>query len=180
LLPGNIYSTGHGSIIATAGSNDKELYYPHHARPTEDATRYLYTSRLFVEPDNLYMAMGPAAGDIAFPSNTAPFKIETQAVHGADNQWDITVQAKSGATFDLNSPLNRMQARVIGEDASQVQVSVNGSRVSVTGIKSGGKVEVELVYQRARSNDTLPWADVVQSQGIGAGEVVSTTLRVQH
>lgn len=166
--------------MAAAGEIGKELYYPHHARPTEDATRYLYTSRLFVEPDNLYMAMGPAAGDVAFPSNTSPLKIQTHAVHGADNQWNVTVQAKSGAAFDLSSPLNRVQARVIGEDADQVQASVNGSWFSVTGTKSGGKVKVELVYQRARSNHTLPWADVVQFQGINAGEVVSTTVWIQH
>ncbi|KAH9919536.1 glycosyl hydrolase [Fomitopsis serialis] len=144
---------GHGSI----------LYYPHHARPNSSADRYLYTSRLFVEPDSLYIGFGADAGDLRLPSGVAPFSIKASPLADPGNgtsRWNVSVHAGSGAPFDLASPQNRVWA----EAADGSAVSVEGSIVTVAGAKSGESVRV--VYQRARSNATEPWVDVAQSRGL--------------
>ncbi|TFY61438.1 hypothetical protein EVJ58_g4511 [Rhodofomes roseus] len=66
-----VYSTGHGSILASS-TNPAELYYPHHARPDPSADRYLYTARFFVDPDSLYVGFGADEGDLRLPSGVAP------------------------------------------------------------------------------------------------------------
>ena len=89
----SIFSTGHGSIVASA-ANPNELYYPHHARPSPADTRYLYTARLFVEPDSLYMGAGAEAGDLRFPSGVAPLSIKATK---AGDGYDVSVTSASGA-----------------------------------------------------------------------------------
>ncbi|KAL1704349.1 glycoside hydrolase family 43 protein [Schizophyllum commune] len=176
----SVYSTGHGSIIGAQGS-DKELFYPHHARPSVNATRYLYNARLFVEPDNLYMGFGSEAGDLRWPSGVAPLTISASVAEGntteltnssASTAWTVTVSSASGAAFDLSQPGNRLFAWVEGDEAAQVQV--NGSTVTVGGKPAG---DVKVVYQRARVNETEPWRNVSQAESIGAEwEFVATTL----
>ena len=80
-----------------------------------------------------------------------------------------------GAAFDLASPQNRLRAEIVGQNGN-ASVSVNGSRVSVP---EGTTGEVRVYYERARSNTTLPWAEVVQFEGrVGAGKTVETTIRL--
>ena len=169
---GGIYSTGHSSIIASAGSNGKEIYYPHHARPSTDADRYLYNARLFVEPDNLYMGFGADAGDLRVPAGVAPYSIS--AKKGGSNMWEVTVKSAKGASLDLSSPQNRIRAELVGN--ANASVAVNGSTISVP---EGTTGELRVYYERARSNATLPWAEVVQFEGhVGAGKTVETTIKL--
>ncbi|KZV86105.1 glycoside hydrolase family 43 protein [Exidia glandulosa HHB12029] len=170
----SIYSTGHGSIVAAQGkeSGNAELFYTHHARPSTSAGRYLYNARLFVEPDSLYVGFGPSAGDLRLPRGVAPFSIAAKP--SSASAWDVTVRSASGAEFDLANPGNRLLAWV--EGATGAQVSVQGSTVHVSGA-TGSNAKLYVRYQRARWNETEPWANVSQSSGIGAkAQFVQTVL----
>ncbi|KAH7106310.1 glycoside hydrolase family 43 protein [Auriculariales sp. MPI-PUGE-AT-0066] len=165
----SIYSTGHGSIVSAQGKN-KELYYVHHARPSTTATRYLYTARLFVEADSLYMGFGSNAGDLRVPSGVAPYSIAAKKTAGS--QWSVQVKSSGGTALDLSNPKNRLYAWVEGADA---QVSVEGGKVTVTGGAAKAKLFVQ--YQTARWNATEPWANVTQTQQLGKSwTAVQTTL----
>lgn len=165
----SIYSTGHGSIVASHANPD-ELYYPYHARPTPQDTRYLYTSRLFVEPDTLYLGFGAGAGDLRFPAGVAPLSIKAAKVQ---NGYEVTVANADGGKFDLTNPINRVRAEVVSGSA---KVQVNGNVVTVDGANLKGKTKVRLVYERARANETVPWSPVSQFRGVGEGDVVETTI----
>ncbi|TFK93542.1 glycoside hydrolase family 43 protein [Polyporus arcularius HHB13444] len=169
----SIYSTGHGSIVAS-GANPNELYYPHHARPSPVDDRYLYTSRLFVEPDALYLGFGADAGDLRLPSGVAPLYI--QAKGGRNGTYEMSVTSASGATFDLANLINRVTAEVVsGGDG--VSVQVDGGLVTVDGAAKGpGRTKVKLVYERARSNSTAPWSPVSQFRAVDDADLVSTTI----
>ncbi|TRM68440.1 glycoside hydrolase family 43 protein [Schizophyllum amplum] len=171
-----VYSTGHGSIIGAMGS-DTELFYPHHARPSVNATRYLYNARLFVEPDSLYMGFGAEAGDLRWPHGVAPLTVAAAVASGngsAGTTWTVSVESASGAAFNLSHPSNRLLAWVEGNNATAVEVEVVGGNVTVGG-KPGG--EVKVVYQRARANETEPWRNVSQAESIWSDwDVVATTL----
>ncbi|KAI0757318.1 glycoside hydrolase family 43 protein [Daedaleopsis nitida] len=170
----SVYSTGHGSIVASA-ANPNELYYPHHARPSPADARYLYTARLFVEPDALYMGAGAEAGDLRLPSGVAPLAIKAAK---AGDGYDVAVTSASGAAFNLANPLNRVSAEVVGGSA-EVSVQVSGAHITVAGGSTGAKkgaTKVRLVYERARANATSPWAAVSQFRGVGEGEAVETTI----
>lgn len=163
-----IYSTGHGSIVSSP-VNPNELYYTHHGRPSVAAGRYLYTSRLFIEPDALYVGAGAAAGDLPFPSGVAPLKLEAKPA--GEDQWDVSVTSASGAAFELSNPQNRIVAVADGAEAK-----VNGSRVVANGVS--GRKQVKLVYQRARANSTEGWTDVMQFKKLGEEEKVQTSVWV--
>lgn len=177
----SIYSTGHGSIIGVKGSNStKELYYPHHARPTVDSDRHLYNARLFVEPDTLYVGFGADAGDLRLPSGVAPFSISSNST--GNGTWTVNVENKDGVAFNLSSPANRLFAWIESGDASGnttsvgVDVEVVGENVTVAGALPQGAT-INVVYQRARANDSQPWLNVSQVAGLGADwELVGMTL----
>lgn len=172
----SIYSTGHGSIVAS-GADPRELYYPHHARPSPSTARHLYTARLFVEPDLLYLGFGADAGDVRFPLGVAPLSIKAEPAASGNGSYEVVVRSASGAKFDLSNPINRVRVEVSGGAAS---ATVDGPMVSVDkgGAKSKGQTTVRFVYERARSNATLPWTPVSQVRGIGEGDVVDLTISV--
>ncbi|TBU47364.1 glycoside hydrolase family 43 protein [Dichomitus squalens] len=170
----SIFSTGHGSVVASS-ANPGELYYPHHARPSPDDDRYLYTARLFVEPDSLYLGFGPDAGDLRLPSGVAPLSIKTEG--GQNGTYEVVVRSASGAKFDLSNPINRVRVEVSGGATAQV----NGGLVTIDGnatAKSKGSSTVRVVYERARSNETAPWLAVSQARGIDTGDVVDLIIDV--
>jgi hypothetical protein len=168
-LLGSIYSTGHGSIVVSSG-NPSEIYYPHHARPSPTDNRYLYTARLFIEPDVLYMGFGADAGDLRWPAGVAPLSVQTKSA--GSGQWEVEVVSASGVKFDLAHPGNRLWADLNGQGV----VSVNGSTVNVEGTRKRG--EIQVVYQRARANATDAWAEVVQFRRVEEGNVVGTTITI--
>ncbi|KAM5532195.1 hypothetical protein V8D89_014151 [Ganoderma adspersum] len=172
----SIYSTGHGSIVAS-GADPRELYYPHHARPSPSTARHLYTARLFVEPDLLYLGFGADAGDLRFPLGVAPLSIKAEPAASGNGSYEVVVRSASGAKFDLSNPINRVRVEVSGGAAS---ATVDGPMVSVDkgGAKSKGQTTVRFVYERARSNATLPWTPVSQVRGIGEDDVVDLTISV--
>lgn len=181
----SIFSTGHGSVIGARGSSDpKELYYPHHARPSASSDRYLYNARLFVNPDTLYMGIGSDAGDLRLPSGVAPVDVSSNST--GNGTWTVSVESKDGVAFDLSSPANRLLAWVDTGDSSDgnrttvedVEVEVVGGSVTVRGAVPLGTT-VKVVYQRARSNETQPWLNVSQAEGLKGGwEAVGTTLEL--
>ncbi|KIK60783.1 glycoside hydrolase family 43 protein [Collybiopsis luxurians FD-317 M1] len=167
----NIYSTGHGSIVAvpssSTGSGKEEFYYPHHARPSPDDDRYLYISRLFVDPDQLYVAFGPDTGDLRLPSGSAPFDMQvarttTTTTNGSDSNYLVTVKNRYGVELDLENAANRVRVLVNG-----TEVANGTSDISLDGVENGSQVTFR--YQRARFNASEPWLDVKQFQGL-AGE----------
>lgn len=171
----SIYSTGHGSIVAS-GADPLELYYPHHARPTPSTARYLYTARLFVEPDLLYLGFGADAGDLRFPLGVAPLSIKVEPATSGNGSYEVVVRSASGAKFDLANPINRVRVEVAGGASA----SVDGPMVSVDkdGANAAAKTSVRFVYERARSNATLPWTPVSQVRGVGEGDMVDLTISV--
>lgn len=169
---GSIYSTGHGSIVAS-GSNPKELYYPHHARPSPSDDRYLYTARLFVDPDTLYLGFGPDAGDLRAPTGVAPFSIHTTG--SGNGTYNVVVKSATGAGFDLTNPINRISAEV-ADGGPGVTVYTHGDLLVVDGAAGKGKATVRVRYERARSNATAPWSAVSQFRALGDEEVVETTI----
>ena len=87
----------------------------------------------------------------------------------------MSVTSASGAAFDLANPLNRVRAEVVG--GADVSVQVSGAHVTVAGAGAKkGATKVRLVYERARANDTAPWAVVSQFRGVGEGTAVETTI----
>jgi hypothetical protein len=152
----NIFSTGHGSILSSS-SNKNELYYPHHFRPSSDpsADRYLYTSRLFLDPDTLFMGFGSEGGDLKIASGVAPCSISTNG----SRDVNVEVKSASGATFDLSSALNRLRVLVDGVDQN---VTATNGTLDLSSLQ-GSKATIR--YQRARSNQTEPWSDVLQWKG---------------
>lgn len=100
--------------------------------------------------------------------------------------WTVTVESKDGVAFNLSSPANRLLAWVESDDTSG---SGNTTALDVDVVIEGGDVRVpagavlprgatiHVVYQRARSNETQPWLNVSQVEGLGAEwEMVGTTL----
>ncbi len=171
----SIYSTGHGSIVAS-GADPQELYYPHHARPSPSTPRHLYTARLFVEPDLLYLGFGADAGDLRLPLGVAPLSIKAEPAASGNGSYEVVVRSASGAKFDLANPTNRVRVEVAGGASA----TVDGPMVSVdkSGAKVKGQTTVRFVYERARSNATLAWTPVSQVRGIGEGDVVDLTVSV--
>lgn len=135
-----------------------------------------------MDADALFVGAGAAAGDLRFPSGVAPLSIAAAAstTENANvaGEWTIKVQSAAGAEFDLAHPGNRVLAEV-PLDAG-VTVRANGSRVSIMRDTNGQtdrrKVQVRLVYQRARANATAPWADVTQFKTLGGGDQVETSI----
>ncbi|KAI1797572.1 glycoside hydrolase family 43 protein [Ganoderma leucocontextum] len=163
----SIYSTGHGSIVAS-GADSAD---PHHVRPSSSTARNLYTTRLFVEPSLLYLGFGPEAGDLRFPLGVAPLSIKAEAAASGNGSYEVVVRNASGAKFDLSNPINRVRVKVGGGGSALVNLDKSGA-------KAKGQTTVRFVYERARSNATLPWTPVSQVRGIGEGDVVNLTISV--
>ena len=137
--------------------------------------RSLYTARLFVEPDSLYLGFGADAGDLRFPSGVAPLSMKVE--NGQDGTHVITVRSASGAKFDLSNPINRITVEA-GDGAT---AEVHGALITVNGsatLKARGESTIRVVYERARSNETAPWLPVSQTRGIDAGEVLDLIIPV--
>ncbi|KAH9912243.1 glycoside hydrolase family 43 protein [Epithele typhae] len=154
----------------------ERAFYPHHARPSPADDRCLYTARLFIEPDALYLGFGPDAGDLRLPSGVVPLTLAAKPVANGSSagvrEFEVTLKSATGAAFDLGSPLGRVRAEVVQGGGNVTARMANGSTLVVSG---GSGAQVRLVYERARSNVTAPWLAVSQSRIGGDVEVVETT-----
>lgn len=127
------------------------------------------------------MGFGADAGDLRLPSGVAPFSIYSNST--GNGTWSVSVESKDSVAFNLSSPANRLFAWVENGDSSgntttslDVDVDVVGGNVTVNGIIPQG-AKMKVVYQRARYNETQPWANVSQVEGLGGEwEVVGMTL----
>jgi hypothetical protein len=146
----------------------------------------LYTARLFVEPDTLHVGFGADAGDLRLPSGVAPFTVTATPMKIAVNgtrAWNVSVHTAGGTSYDLANPQNRLWA-TLDLPMHGASVIVNGSVVTIEGLPTTdehdtARTQVRVAYQRARANATLPWADVVQFQGVvQPGAIVGVNITV--
>jgi hypothetical protein len=156
----NMYSTGHGSIIASPDGS--ELYYVHHGRPTPTAAnRRLYTERLLFDdrhPDadgDPTMRIVQSVTDEPIPSGVAPYSINASAgdvtlTPGASQQVTADVRNADGGSLALDNPLNRVTATV-GDATIASLTDASGSGVRVVA-EHAGRTWLRLTYQRQLSD----------------------------
>lgn len=152
-----VYSTGHGSIIASP--DGRELYYVHHARPTPDTYRRLYTDRLRLSGSdaegNPVMSIDASTGDEPIPPGVAPYRAQASAPAiilrgntGMSVTWSVS--SSDGAALALDNPLNRVQATI--DDPSVAQLDgATATGGTVTGLRAG-HTWLRLTYQREHAD----------------------------
>ncbi|KAG9502529.1 hypothetical protein J7337_005358 [Fusarium musae] len=181
-----IYSTGHGSIVASPGKKSKitfaqdvthqtpwgsELFYVHHGRNSTERDRSLYTTRLhlnedavdFGSNDALNMSLTPL--DQPLPKHTYPINMlaKCSILHALTSnkrwhQYHVRIESKLGAPFDIRERTNR----VVGQPGEKAPTSVtadwhDGSFV----ISFDNKIVRELAYQRLGVDGT--WTTITTS-----------------
>lgn len=165
-----MYSTGHGSIVASPDGS--ELYYVHHGRPTPTTYRRLYTERLIFDdrhPDvngngNATMRIIQSTTDEPMPSGVAPYSITADPAAvtltpGSSQPVAADVRNADGGSLALDNPLNRVSATI--DDPSVASLTdVTGSGVRVVG-EHPGRTWLRLTYQRQLSDGT--YRDVVNT-----------------
>ncbi|EFX03910.1 beta-xylosidase [Grosmannia clavigera kw1407] len=183
-----IYSTGHGSIVASpSGRNSTldyvspqevthrtpdgaELFYVHHARNSTASARSLYTTRLTIDTAAVHFGSDDAISmhltplDQPLPLNTYPLQMEASRV---SNGLVVRVTTTFGGAFDLTEGSNR----VVGLPGDVLATSTkqssgqDGSFV----LQFGSFAVTGLAYQRQSVNGT--WSTVVPRNVIEAGVV---------
>ncbi|MCA1280663.1 glycoside hydrolase family 43 protein [Saccharopolyspora sp. 7B] len=145
-----LYSTGHGSVIASPDST--ELYYVHHGRPSAEVDRRLYTSRLRIDPDRDELRIDGTTEDRPVPSGVAPYAVRADrpVVEVRDGEGEVgwRVGTASGSPMPLGNPLNRVLPRLDPGSALEVVAAADGAVLRGT---PRGVEALRLTYQRARS-----------------------------
>jgi hypothetical protein len=164
-----IYSTGHGSVIASppGGPGDSkvgaqevtletprgaELFYVHHARNDTESDRSLYTTRMSLDERTGVIEMHLTADDQLLPKNTYPIRLD--AVQSAQGVV-VKVSSAQGSSFDLMEGSNRVVAVPGDRVASR---SSAGSEEGVFVLEFSGDVQ-EVAYQRVNVRGV--WETVV-------------------
>ncbi|KAF4474936.1 hypothetical protein CGGC5_v016495 [Colletotrichum fructicola Nara gc5] len=174
-----IYSTGHGSIVASPPKNTRsrvgaqevtqttpegaELFYVHHARNDTTRDRSIYTTRMSLDDSSIYfgsdnaITMNLTSLDQPLPVNTYPIQLEIGCPRGRnfDSQFEVRVISKTGAPFDLTEGSNRVVAQPETIEASSIE-PVRGRDGTFVLKFDKGSVQ-ELAYQRSsvKGNWTL-------------------------
>jgi GH43 family beta-xylosidase len=155
-----LYSTGHGSVIASPDGT--QLYYVHHGRPTTTSARALYTARLHLDGHGL--SIDESTSDEPLPPGTAPLTMRSddRVLHarpGHAATSTVHVSSRAGAEFDLTNPLNRLRVELRPPGAGSVEVS--GGKITVT---TTGRRPALLIatYQRQRADGT--YVDVANTR----------------
>jgi beta-xylosidase len=154
-----MYSTGHGSIVASPDGS--QLYYVHHARPTPTTYRRLYTERLLFDdrhPDangDAGLRIVQSTTDEPIPSGVAPYSITAgptavTVTQGGSQQVVADVRNADGGLLALGNPLNRVSA-TIGDPSIASLTDAAGSGVRVVG-EHAGHTWLRLTYQRQLSD----------------------------
>jgi hypothetical protein len=163
-----IYSTGHGSVVASPPRNSKqsvgaqevtvrtppgsELFYVHHGRNSTTSGRSIYTTRMTLDESDLCFGSNDAIRmhltplDQPLPKWSYPIdmKVKCSATSNARKQYEVRVSSKPGAAFDLFEFSNRVVALPGGQAATSVKDSGKGAFV----VEFNGKSVQELAYQR--------------------------------
>ncbi|MCP2166472.1 glycoside hydrolase family 43 protein [Goodfellowiella coeruleoviolacea] len=151
-----MYSTGHGSIVATPDGS--QLYYVHHGRSSTTTGRALYTERMRLDaehPDpwgNPALVIDQSTADEPVPAGVAPYTLSTDtallnvgASAGATLGWRVT--SASGAAHDLANPLNRVDAVLDPAGAARIDRTADGAVLRAAGPRAG-VAALTLTYQR--------------------------------
>lgn len=180
----NMYSTGHGSIVASPDGS--QLYYVHHARPTPTApNRRLYTERLLFDnqhPDvngDPSMRIVQSVTDQPMPSGVAPYSITAGAADvtltaGGSQQVIADVRNADGGSLALGNPRNRVTATV-GDPTIASLTNATGSGVTIAAGRPG-RTWLRLTYQRQLSDGS--YRDVVNTGPVAQHGPVSVVVPV--
>ncbi|OHE90406.1 beta-xylosidase [Colletotrichum orchidophilum] len=165
-----IYSTGHGSIVASPPPNNRaklgaqevtrrslngtELFYVHHARNDTTRDRSIYTTRMslndsamFAGSDNaISMSLTPL--DQPLPENTYPikFQVSCSSDRSSGARFEVRVVSKVGAPFDLTEGSNRVVSIPGAIEATSIEAVKRRDGGYILSF-SDGSVK-ELAYQR--------------------------------
>jgi hypothetical protein len=181
-----IYSTGHGSIVASPPRNlrdrvsaqdvtlrtqeGSELFYVHHARNTTISDRSIYTTRMTLEESAVYVGSNNAISmhltsfDQPLPKDTYPLRIEVSCSkgNGTEQQFRVRVISKPGASFDLREGSNRVVALPGAKEASSV--IENGRQGGWYWFSYEGIDINELAYQRLGANGI--WSTITSKRAV--------------
>ncbi|TPX17627.1 uncharacterized protein E0L32_012072 [Thyridium curvatum] len=173
-----VYSTGHGSIVASPPRNAEEkvgaqevtlrtpegseLFYVHHARNSTTAGRAIYTTRMTLKTSDIRFGTNDALSmhltplDQPLPENTYPIKM-VSSCDATGRQYTVRVVSKPGAWFDLTEGSNR----VIGlpGDVQATSIQANGKQDGSFVLNFGDAPINSLVYQRLSVDGT--WVTAV-------------------
>ncbi|BCJ26031.1 family 43 glycosylhydrolase [Actinocatenispora sera] len=165
-----MYSTGHGSIVASPDGS--QLYYVHHGRPTATTPdRRLYTERLVFDakhPDadgNPALRIEQSTADEPIPSGVAPYAIDASASAvslsvGGTQQVGADVRNADGGSLALANPLNRVTATIADPSVASLS-DATGAGVTVHALRAG-HTWLRLTYQRERADGSYA---TVRNQG---------------
>lgn len=177
-----IYSTGHGSIVASPAKHTKkvgaqevtlrtppgaELFYVHHARNSTERDRSIYTTRMTLDESAVYFGTNDALSmdltplDQPLPKNTYPIKMDAKCSDSKKRgrEYQIRVESKPGAPFDILEGTNR----VVALPGNTVATSVKADRHEGSFVLSfDNKIVKELAYQRLSVDGS--WATVTKKR----------------
>ncbi|KAK7421116.1 hypothetical protein QQZ08_010120 [Neonectria magnoliae] len=179
-----IYSTGHGSIVASPPRNrrDKvgaqdvtlrtpkgsELFYVHHARNDTASGRSIYTTRMTLDESAIYVGSDDAISmhltplDQPLPKQTYPIHLEAKCSKrtNIEQKYVVRVSSKTHAPFDLSESSNRVIAYPEAQEATSVEEYEDrqGSFILTFERRRVRKLE----YQRLSADDI--WSTVAQKQ----------------
>jgi hypothetical protein len=175
-----MYSTGHGSIVASP--DGRELYYVHHGRPTATTPdRRLYTERLVFDAKHLDADGDPtlrieqSTSDEPVPSGVAPYAIDASASAvslsvGGTQQVGADVRNADGGSLALTNPLNRVTATIADPSVASLP-DVTGSGVRIVAERPG-HTWLRLTYQRQRADGS--YVTVLNQGPVRPGPVTVT------
>ena len=174
-----IYSTGHGSIVASPPHNSKEkvgaqevtlrtpegseLFYVHHARNDTTSNRSIFTTRMSLNGSDIHFGSNDAITmyltpfDQPLPKNTYPIKLEARKTTGTGHEFTVRAISKPGAWFDLLEGSNRVVGLpgYILANSTEEDSSSEGSFV----FQFDENTITRLTYQRQSVDGT--WSTVV-------------------
>lgn len=162
-----IYSTGHGSIVASPAKHNakvgaqevtlrtppgSELFYVHHARNSTTHDRSIYTTRMTLDESAVYFGSNTALSmdltplDQPLPKNTYPIKLQVKCskTKKGGRQFHVRVESKPGASFDILEGTNR----VVDLPGNKVATSTKADGHGSFDLSFGNSAVKELAYQR--------------------------------
>ncbi|KAF5025409.1 hypothetical protein F66182_2511 [Fusarium sp. NRRL 66182] len=175
-----IYSTGHGSIVASPATNNKkvgaqevtlrtppgsELFYVHHGRNSTTNNRSLYTTRMTLDQSAVYFGSDDAlrmhltALDQPLPKNTCPITLDAKCSKTKDGgrELHVRVTSKPGASFDILEATNRVVSLPGAREATATQDGKHRGSFILT---FGNQPVRQLAYQRLSVDGS--WTTVVK------------------
>jgi len=171
------YGPGHGGFAWSPDAT--QLYFVHHARPSIDAERHLYTDRVnfsfsALDPwGNPTLSIDESTSDEPVPSGVAPYRItastrQVSLAPGGSATVTWQVLSADGVPLALGNVLNRVRGS--SSDPGVATITSSADAATITG-RSAGRTVLTLTYQRERQNGT--YRDVHQGS---TGEPVSLTV----